>query len=168
MNIVSIIVAYDPNYLIGNDGKLPWNISNDLKYFKKLTTGNPIIMGRKTFVSIGRPLPNRHNIIVTRDKNFMQDNCSIQYTLEDAVNEAKKYGNANNCEEIFIIGGSEIFNQSINIIQRAYITEVHKKFDGDSFFQPLGNKWKEISRKYQGKEIDEIPHSFVVYEKNGD
>ena len=83
MNIVSIIVAYDPNYLIGNDGKLPWNISNDLKYFKKLTIGNPIIMGRKTFVSIGRPLPNRHNIIVTRDKNFMQDNCSIQYTLED-------------------------------------------------------------------------------------
>ena len=168
MNIVSIIVADDPDYLIGRDGKLPWHISNDLKYFKKLTMGNPIIMGRKTYESIVRPLPNRYNIIVTRDKNFTQDNCSIQYTLEDAVKEAKNYGETNNCEEVFIIGGSEIFNQSINIIQRAYITEVHKEFEGDSFFQPLGKEWREITRQYQGKEIDEIPHSFVVFEKNKD
>ena len=168
MNIVSIIVAYDLNYLIGRDGKLPWHISNDLKYFKKLTMGNPVIMGRKTYESIGRPLPNRYNIIVTRDKNFTQDNCSIQYSLEDAVIKAKNYCEANNCEEIFIIGGSDIYNQSINIIKRAYITEVHKEFEGDSFFQPLGSEWIEITRQYQGNEIDEIPHSFVVFEKNGD
>ena len=162
---VSLIVAYASNYIIGKDGKLPWHISNDLKYFKKLTDGNPIIMGRKTFESIGKPLPNRYNIIITRNQDYEKDNCMIYSSINEAIDGARNYAESNNCKDIFIIGGSEIFMQSMNFIEKAYITEVHKVFDGDAFFEPLNKDWQEISRQYHDNEIEGIPYSFVVFEK---
>ena len=130
----SIIVAYASNYVIGKDGKLPWHIPADLKYFKELTYGSPIIMGRKTFESIGRPLPGRHNIIITRNSEYVCDSCVVVFDIQGALKEANNFAKENSRGDIFIIGGAEIYRQSMDYVDKAYITEVHADFDGDAVF----------------------------------
>ncbi len=162
----SIIVAYASNYVIGKDGKLPWHIPADLKYFKELTYGSPIIMGRKTFESIGRPLPGRHNIIITRNSEYTCDSCVVVFDIQGAIKEANNFAREYDCGEIFIIGGAEIYRQSMDYIDKAYITEVHADFDGDAVFDISDfSKWQETSRVHHSNEAMDLPYSFVVLNK---
>jgi dihydrofolate reductase len=160
---ISIIVAHASNYVIGKDGKLPWHIPADLKYFKELTYGSPIIMGRKTFESIGRPLPGRHNIIITRNSEYHNDDCAVVFDFQAALQEAGDFAEQSGKSDIFIIGGAEVYRQAIDFADKAYITEVHADFDGDAIFDisDLSN-WKEISRDYHANETTDLPYSFVV------
>lgn len=160
---ISIIVAHASNYVIGKDGKLPWHIPADLKYFKELTYGSPIIMGRKTFESIGRPLPGRHNIIITRNSEYHNDDCAVVFDFQAALKEAGDFAEQSGKSDIFIIGGAEVYRQAIDFADKAYITEVHADFDGDAIFDisDLSN-WKEISRDYHANETTDLPYSFVV------
>ena len=127
---ISIIAAVSENGVIGKDGGLPWKISADLKRFKELTMGLPIIMGRKTFESIGRALPGRTNIVITRDLNYQATGCTVAGSLEQAIKKAEKTGS----NEVFIIGGGEIYRAAIKIADTLYLTLVHATVSGDTFF----------------------------------
>ncbi len=166
--VISLIVAHSSNRVIGIDGQLPWHIPDDLKYFKAITIGKPIIMGRKTFDSIGKPLPGRLNIIITKKTDLIIDECVVVNNLEAAILEAKNYFKTQDKEqeEIFIIGGAQIFKQSMEFVNKIYITEVHAEYAGDVFFDELSdNDWIEISRDLHDSENDKIPFSFVTYNK---
>jgi dihydrofolate reductase len=128
--IVSIIAAMDRKCGIGVDNKLPWRLSADLKRFRELTMGHHIIVGRKTFESIGRPLPGRRMIVVTRDRNYKAEGCDLAHSVEDATRLARERGES----EVFICGGAEIYAQSIGIVGRMYLTFVGAEVAADTFF----------------------------------
>src|SRR4051794_29929183 len=115
--MISFIVAMDENRVIGKDNQLPWRLPEDLKFFKRVTMGHPIAMGRKTHESIGRVLPGRENIVITRQVNYQSEDCTVFYSIEDFVKNSKKQS-----EEIFVIGGAEIFNETFEFADRLYIT----------------------------------------------
>jgi len=166
--LISLIVAHSSNRVIGIDGQLPWHIPDDLKYFKAITIGKPIIMGRKTFDSIGKPLPGRLNIIITKNTDLTIEECVVVNNLEAAITEAKNYFKTQDTEqeEIFIIGGAQIFKQSMEFVNKIYITEVHAEYAGDVFFDELSdNDWIEVGRDLHDSENDKIPFSFVIYKK---
>lgn len=141
--IISIIVAISQNGVIGRDNQLIWHLPDDLKYFKKLTTGHPIIMGRKTFESIGKPLPNRTSIVVTRNKDWQHDGLIVVNNIEEAIKVAKSIAT----DEAFIIGGAEIYRSSLHFVDKIYLTQLHANFEGDTYFTiPNNAEWKEISR----------------------
>lgn len=141
--LLSIIVAVSENGVIGLNNQLIWRLPDDLKRFKKLTLGHPMIMGRKTFESIGKPLPGRQSIIITRDKNFSFEGTIVVHSLEDAVEEAKKTGT----DEAFVIGGGDIYQQVQEISDKLYITEVHTETKGDTFFKIENpDLWQETER----------------------
>ncbi len=142
--IISLIVATTQNGVIGNKGEIPWYLPADLVHFKKTTMGHPILMGRKTHESIGRALPGRTNIVITRQKDYSADGCVIAGSLEQAIEAAK---DAKGSEEIFIIGGAEIYKLAMPLINRLYLTKVHTTIEGDKFFEYDPNEWKEISRE---------------------
>lgn len=140
--MISIIAALDPNRVIGKDGKLPWHISEDLKNFKRLTSGATVIMGRRTFESIGRPLPNRNNIVIS---TTMQPQAGIDVcrSLPEAIEKAKSYN-----KDIFIIGGSRAYREALPIADRMYLSFVKKEYDGDAYFPEFDeSKWKITDRK---------------------
>ncbi len=141
--LISIIAAIGENRELGKDNKLLWRIPEDFKRFKELTTNHPVIMGRKTFESIGKPLPNRTNIIITRDKNYKQKNCFVVHSLEEAIDLAKTKDD----NEIFIIGGGQIYKQAINITDKLYLTIVKGRFDADTFFPDYSRFKKLILQK---------------------
>lgn len=147
--LLSIIVAVSENGVIGLNNQLIWRLPDDLKRFKQLTLGHPIIMGRKTFESIGKPLPGRQSIIITRDENFSFEGTIVVHSLEEAVDEAKKSG----ADEAFIIGGGDIYNQVQDIAEKLYITEVHTDTEGDTFFKiQKPDLWKEIEKTHHEKD----------------
>jgi dihydrofolate reductase len=155
--MVSLIVAKSENNVIGKDGNIPWYIPEDLKRFKKITTNNVVIMGRKTYESLPkeyRPLPNRLNIIISRNKNYKAENCLVFNNLEKAIRKAGTN------KEIFIIGGSEIYNEGLKYTNKIYLTEVLGDFDGDTHFPTLGTGWKEVKREEKGgyRFIDLVYH----------
>ncbi len=160
---LSLIVAVAENGVIGHNNQLIWHLPNDLKQFKRLTTGHCIIMGRKTFDSIGKPLPNRTSIIISRNTDFQIEGCITVNSLENAIMEAKKIEN----EEAFVIGGAEIYRLSLPIVDKIYLTEVHYAYEGDTFFPKIDKTiWKETHR--ENFEIDEkhsVKYSFVEMEK---
>ncbi|MEK3934535.1 dihydrofolate reductase [Sporosarcina sp. FSL W7-1349] len=158
--MISLLVAHDPDRVIGKENQLPWHVPEDLAYFKKMSIGKGIVMGRKTFESIGRPLPGRLNIVVTRNPDFRAEGVTVVHTLADAIDKAQAYH-----EEVVIIGGAEIFRLAIGIADRMYITMIQKHFEGDTFFPPYGDEWKltSVSEDYQS--ADGTPYSFLVYEK---
>lgn len=161
--IKSIIVAVAENNIIGRDNDLVWRLPDDMKYFRRMTSGHCVIMGRKTFESFGKPLPNRTHIIITRNDDYQYEGCHIVNTLEDAFAKAKELGET----EAFILGGGEIYRQSIVMSDKLYITEVHESFDGDTSFPEIDkSNWKEISRDDRDKD-EQHAHdfSFVVYER---
>lgn len=160
---ISAIVAMSENRVIGNGNHLPWHLPADLKHFKTLTTGHPILMGRKTYESIGRPLPNRTNIIMTRDTSFQAPGCIVVTSIEKALAHATDIGR----NEIFIIGGAEIYKQLLPKISRLYMTVVHAKLDGDAFFPELNfAEWNEITNeKHEADENNEYAYSFITLEK---
>jgi dihydrofolate reductase len=156
--MIKIIVAMSKNRVIGNNNELIWKLSSDLKRFKELTTDHSVVMGRKTYESIGRPLPNRRNIIITRNLEYKVDGCEIVSSLEEALLLTN-----NDC---FIIGGGEIYNQSIELADRIYLTLVHKEFEGDTTFPELGKEWAKMSRKdFESDEKNEYNYSFIEYDR---
>lgn len=163
--MIHLVVAKSDNNVIGHDNQLIWHLPNDLKHFKEITTGHPIIMGRKTFESIGRPLPNRTNIIITRNKNYSVENAKVAHSLNEALQCAKEID-----KNIFIIGGGKIYEQAIDFADILEVTEVHENFEGDTYFPEIDlNVWKEISRiKHHKDEKNKFDYSFVRYERKLD
>ena len=153
--MITIIAAAAQNDSIGKDNQLIWHLSNDLKRFKSLTSGHHIIMGRKTFESFPKALPNRVNVIITRDKNYTAENAIVALAL------------AKDDEQPFIIGGGEIYRQSLDIATRIELTRVHHEFEGDTFFPEIDPEvWKEVSREDHVKdEKHAYDYSFITYEK---
>jgi dihydrofolate reductase len=160
--MISIIVATAENGVIGKNNQLLWKLSADLKQFKTLTTGHSVIMGRKTFESIGRPLPNRTNIVISRQTGLtLPDGVLKVNSLETAIETAKNHaGN----EEVFIIGGGNIYEQAIKITDKVYLTEVKACIEGDTFFPALdADEWNEIARISHPKD-EKNEYDFVFVE----
>ena len=146
------------NRVIGNNNELIWKLSSDLKRFKDLTTGHPIVMGRKTYESIGKPLPNRRNIIITRNSEYEVEGCETVSSLEEALLLTNS--------DCFIIGGGEIYKQSLEIADKIYLTLVHKDLEGDTSFPELDETWVSIDNKYfESDEKNEHNYSFIEYER---
>jgi dihydrofolate reductase len=140
---ISLIVAMASNRIIGNQGQMPWHLSADLKKFKKITTGFPVVMGRKTYQSIGRPLPNRTNIIISRDFDYAPDGCLVFNDLNNALTHACQLAN-----EVFIIGGATLYETLLPVADTLYITQIHQEFAGDTWFPAFdGNDWLEVARE---------------------
>ena len=153
--MVSIIVAKSKNNVIGSNGSIPWSVPKDLKYFKELTEGNTVIMGRKTYESLPenkKPLPNRINIVITRDSNFKANGCIVVGSLEEALLKA------DNKNDTFIIGGGEIYKQALNFVDKIYITEINEEFVGDTYFPKLSDKWDLITVE-ENKECNFMTYS---------
>ena len=151
----------DRNNVIGKDNDLPWRLSADLKHFKAVTMGKPIVMGRKTHESIGRPLPGRKNIVMTRFSGFIAEGCTVAHSLDDAFQAA---GDA---DEVMIMGGSAIYDQSLARANRLYITEVNADVEGDVYFPEFNkSEWVEIEREnYSADEKNNFDYSFVILER---
>jgi dihydrofolate reductase len=155
--MIKIIVAISKNNIIGSNNTLPWKLSSDLKRFKELTTNNPIIMGRKTFESIGKVLPNRRNIVVTRNIDFNVENCETVSSIEEALMLTN-----NDC---FIIGG-EIYKQTINIADKIYLTLVDTELNGDTSFPEIDSTWFKVKEeKFNLDDKNEYNYPFIKYEK---
>ena len=160
MKKISIIVAMSKNRVIGVKNSLPWHISEDLKRFKRLTTGYPIIMGRKTFESIGKPLPERRNIVISRNQNLKVQDIEVVKSIEDAL----KICSSENL--IYIIGGEQIYNLAMPYANNIHLTEVNKEVEGDAFFPEFDkNEWKEIARE-NSKDFIDTSYSFVEYRRS--
>lgn len=161
--IVSSIVAMTENRVIGKDNEIPWYLPADLAYFKKTTLGHVVIMGRNSFISIGRPLPKRTNIIITRDPFYVTSCCPVAHSIEEALKIAYNEGE----KEAFIIGGGQIFSQSVDLWDRLYLTEVHTVLDGDVFFPEIDfSKWTLSSSTVRAKdEKNEFDCTFKVYDR---
>jgi dihydrofolate reductase len=161
--ILSLLLAADENNLIGKDNQLPWHLPNDLKYFKNLTWGMPILMGRKTFESIGKPLPGRRSIVITRNTSWQAEGVAVVHSIPDAIALAKEDG----IKEIFVIGGAEIFTTALQDADRIYLTRIHHVFEGDTFFPALNEKWQLVNSKHcQPDEKNHYPHTFEVWERH--
>lgn len=159
--LLSIIVAMDKNRVIGKDNDLPWRLSADLQHFKKITMGKPIVMGRKTYDSIGRPLPGRENIILTRDSSFKAEGCTIMHSLDEIFEYCEDQ------EEIMIMGGATLYEVTLKLANKLYITEVHAEVEGDTWFPEIDfNNWTETSREdYKADEKNDFNFSFVQFER---
>ena len=159
--IVSIIVAASRNNVIGRDNELIWRLSADLKRFKALTTGHTIIMGRKTFDSIGKPLPERTSVIITRQQDYKQEGCVVAHSLEEALEKVKDQ------EKVFIIGGGSIYQEALNLADELYLTRVHRNFKGDTFFPEIKmSEWESVHREdCMPDEKNEFPYSFINYKR---
>lgn len=161
--MISILVAMDKNGLIGKDNDLPWRLPNDLKYFKQLTTNHIILMGRKTYESIGRPLPNRTNVVLTRNESFHSEGCQVVHSVE----EVQQLFNEESKQEIFVIGGSDIFKLLLPYTDRLYITKIDEIFEGDTYFPEINyDNWNLVSRE-QGEKDENNPYDyyFCIYDK---
>ncbi|MBB4121772.1 dihydrofolate reductase [Martelella radicis] len=167
MNDIVMIAAVAENGVIGSNGDMPWRLSSDLKRFKAITSGNPVIMGRKTYQSIGRPLPNRTNIIVTRDPDFSAENCIVVNDLDRALEVARK--EAGNDKDVCIIGGGEIYRQAMSFAGRLHITHVEKALEGDTVFPEIDPAvWRvETSESVPAGEKDDYPTRYVIYARKG-
>lgn len=164
MSTVTIIAAIAKNNALGKDNDLIWHLPEDLKRFKKVTSGHHIIMGRNTFESIGKPLPNRTTVIITRNKNYKVEGCIVVHNLEDAIQVAK------NDSQIFIIGGAQIYKQAMesDLVDQLDITLVHETFEADVFFPEINSKiWKQTLREdHQADDKNKHDYSFISYRKN--
>jgi dihydrofolate reductase len=162
-----LVVAVAENGVIGRDNALPWRLSSDLKRFKALTMGKPLIMGRRTFESIGRPLPGRANIVVTRDEGFRPADVVVARDLPDAIAAAEEAARAAGASEIMVIGGAGVYECVLPRADRIYLTEVHAAPDGDTRFPGLDrDDWREVSREFHPAEPGETSDcSFVVLER---
>lgn len=156
---ISLIAAVSENNVIGNHGKIPWDIPEDLKHFRALTIGKPVIMGRKTYESIGHPLPKRMNIVITRQKGYAAEGCYVVASLDEALRIADR----KNTEEVFVIGGGEIYREALEKADRIYLTRVHATIDGDAFFPEFHPEhWNTVSEE---RNEGDPAYTFLVYEK---
>ena len=164
---LSMIVAQAQNRVIGRNNKLPWYLPGDLKYFKQVTMGKPVIMGRKTFESIGKPLPGRLNIIITRNAEYQQEGCQVEQSLAAAIELAESQALIDGTAEAMVIGGEGIYRLALPAAERLYITQVHAEVEGDAFFPALDiEQWEELGREdFSAVGPNPYDYSFVVYER---
>lgn len=160
---VHLIVAAAENGVIGRDGAMPWRIPADLRRFKAITMGHPIIMGRKTWDSLGRALPGRENIVVTRQRGFHAEGATVLHSLPDAVEHARESG----ATDAFVIGGGDIYRQALGAADVVHLTRVHASFEGDATFPPLDPAhWRETAREPASQETPQpLRFDFVTYER---
>lgn len=158
--MISLIVAHDENRVIGYNNTMPWHLPGDLAYFKKTTMGKPMIMGRKTFESIGKPLPGRTNIVITRDTGYKREGIVVVHSFEEALEVAKKEN-----KEIMVIGGEQIFRLALPIADILYVTKIQHSFEGDTYFPEYGDEWKKASESEEFETKDHIKFSYIVYKK---
>jgi dihydrofolate reductase len=153
--MISLIVAYAKNHVIGNKGCIPWRIKGEQKRFKELTTGNVVIMGRRSYEEIGHPLPNRMNIIVSNTKRFEAENCMTASSLEEAIRLAGD-------REIFISGGARLYEEAMPLVEKMYVTEIECEIEGDTYFPDFDKEQfdKEIVERH---DEGEIPYTYVTY-----
>ena len=157
---ISLIVAMASNRVIGLNNQMPWHLSADLKRFKQITMGHPIIMGRKTFEAIGKPLPGRTNIIVSRNSSYQQEGCVVVDSIEAAINHGCRLD-----DEVFVIGGATLYEATLPIADNLYITQINQMFDGDTFFPDFDrNKWTGVEREdvIDDKKVG-FAYSFLKY-----
>jgi dihydrofolate reductase len=161
MTQLSLIVAMDENRLIGSDNQLPWRLPADLAFFKRTTMGKPIIMGRKTFDSIGRPLPGRRNIVITRDPEFSAEGCDVVHSIEAAL------AACSDDDELMLIGGATLYEQTIDQVNCMYITRIHHSFSGDAWFPEFDlTHWNIAEQQFFDADPDNpFAYSFVKYVK---
>ncbi|HEY9198443.1 MAG TPA: type 3 dihydrofolate reductase [Gammaproteobacteria bacterium] len=159
--LISLIVAMDRNRLIGRGNALPWRLPADLRHFKAVTMGKPILMGRKTYESIGRPLPGRHNIVISRNPAFSAPGCTSAASLEAALAAAGE------AAEVMVIGGAQLYAEALPRAQRIYLTRIDAGFDGDAWFPPLeADVWRECQRAEHAPDDDNpYPYTFLVLER---
>ncbi len=162
---IALIAAMTRNRVIGKDNDLPWKLPDDMKFFQQQTKGHVVIMGRKNYDSLPpkfKPLPNRTNVILTRQENFKAEGCVVVSGLEEALDFARSSGE----DEVYVIGGGEVYNQALSQSNRIYLTEIDTELSGDTFFPALGAEWKEVSRRHHpADERHSYAFDFVTYEK---
>lgn len=153
--MIGLIVAYTKNHVIGNNGCIPWKIKGEQLRFKELTTGNVVVMGRRSYEEIGHPLPNRTTIVISRTKNFDEDNCFTVKSLDEAI----KLGDKN----IYISGGSSLYKEALPLVEKMYITEIDYEIEGDTYFPDFDETLfvKEVNEHFTG----DIPYTYVTYTK---
>lgn len=160
--LISAIVAVSSNNVIGRDGHLPWHLSADLKRFKTITTGHSIILGRKNYEDIGRPLPNRTNYVLTRNASFEAPGCIVCASLEAALEAARAAGET----ECFIIGGAAVYREAMPLVQKLYFTRVESDVDGDVFFPEWGEGWSmESEEPFPADEKNDFATTFQVWSR---
>ena len=152
--MIALIVAFAKNQVIGNKGCIPWKIKGEQKRFKELTTGNVVIMGRRSYEEIGKPLPNRTTIVVSNTKKFDDVNCFTAKSLAEAIEMAGD-------RDIYISGGARLYEEALPLVEKMYITEIDFEIDGDTFFPPFEQELfvKEVNERFEG----EIPYTYVTY-----
>ncbi|MFS8652386.1 MAG: dihydrofolate reductase [Caldibacillus sp.] len=162
--MIAFVVAMDENGVIGKDNRLPWHLPRDLQHFKRVTMGKPIVMGRKTFESIGRPLPGRENIVLTRNRNWHADGCKIFHSKAELMAYLQGKGD----KEICVIGGTEIFRMFLDEVDKLYVTRIHHSFKGDAYFPELDwSQFKIVSQeKVEKDEQNPYDHEYIVYIRN--
>ena len=156
-----MIAAMGRDRVIGHCGEMPWHLPADLNYFKRRTLDKPVIMGRRTILSIGRPLPRRINIVLTRQADFKMEGCLVAHDIEEAI------ALGGGAPEVVVIGGGDVYQQFLNRVDRLYITEIDHTFDGDTFFPHFSlDNWREVERESHGSDArNRYPYHFVVYER---
>ncbi len=168
MSLTTLIVAASKNNVIGENNRLPWHLPRDLAYFKQVTTGHPIIMGRKTYESIGKALPNRLNIVITRNPAYQLTDAVVVHSLPEAIQVAKKM--QPDTDEIHIIGGASIFAQAISLVDKIYLNRVLADFDGDTFLPPIDwSQWQLIDKTHHiADDKNAYAMDFEVYRRVGE
>ena len=162
--IISAIAAMDKNRVIGKDNAIPWYLPADLRFFKRTTLGHHILMGRKNYQSLGKPLPKRTNVVITRNPYFISSGCIVTHSIEEALQVAHNNGE----EEAFIIGGGEIYAQAMPITQRLYLSEIDAEFEGDVFFPEFDlTEWSLTSEEFNPPDLkNKYPFTVRIYERN--
>lgn len=152
--MINLIVAFAKNQVIGNNGCIPWKIKGEQKRFKELTTGNVVIMGRRSYEEIGKPLPNRTTIVISSTKNFDSENCITVKNFREAIEIAGD-------KEIYISGGAKLYQEALPLVEKMYITEIDYDVKGDTYFPPFDKEQfiKEVNERFEG----EIPYTYVTY-----
>lgn len=164
---ISLIVAMSQNRVIGRENQMPWHLPNELKYFKRMTLGKPTIMGRNTFDSLGKPLPGRPNIIVTRNPEYDADGISVVNSVEDALDLAEQLTEHDANAEAMVIGGAQIFDVTLPLADRLYLTEIHAVVEGDVFFPQFAlDQWRLVSREEHAADAaNPYAYSVMVLER---
>ena len=160
--MIAIVVAAAENNVIGKDNGLIWHLPADLRHFKQITMGHPILMGRKTFESIGKPLPGRTSVIITTQKDYEAEGCLVAHSVAEAVEQARQLD-----EDLYIIGGANIYEQTLPITDRVYLTRVHAAFDGDVYFPELDEEdWETVEQEHhEPDEKNKYPYSFLMLQR---
>ncbi len=160
--MISLIVAHDLNRVIGNENKMPWHIPNELAYFKEKTMGKAIIMGRNTFESIGRPLPGRLNIVISRNTEYKVEGVTVVHSIKEAIEMAKEYH-----EEVMIIGGEQIFKEVLPFADILYVTLIQHQYEGTTFFPEYEEEWEVVSSSEKNSTENNVHYEYLVFKRKG-